>query len=130
MPPADALFLPITFFVTICAADCWFQRGVVLPVLKQARNLFNAFIALPTALATLVAPPPNGMEDHRQRDKRGSAGLLADPPAGCVSDRIDPRRHPFHDDQWVVSGSRTILRSSALVLDGVATDHADAGRPS
>jgi cellulose synthase (UDP-forming) len=56
VPPLDALFLPITFFVTICAADWWYQRGVVLPVLKQAHNLFNAFIALPTALATLVAP--------------------------------------------------------------------------
>jgi cellulose synthase (UDP-forming) len=56
VPPLDALFLPIIFFVTICAADWWFQRGVVLPVLKQANNLFNAFIALPTALATLVAP--------------------------------------------------------------------------
>jgi cellulose synthase (UDP-forming) len=56
VPPLDALLLPITFFVTICAADWWFQRGVVLPVLKQAHNLFNAFIALPTALATLVAP--------------------------------------------------------------------------
>jgi hypothetical protein len=29
---------------------------VVLPVLKQAYNLFNALIVLPTALATLVAP--------------------------------------------------------------------------
>ena len=56
VPPLDALFLPITFFATICAADWWFQRGVVLPVLKQAHNLFNAFIALPTALATLAAP--------------------------------------------------------------------------
>jgi cellulose synthase (UDP-forming) len=56
VPPLDALFLPITFFVTICTADWWFQRGVVLPVLKQAHNLFNAFIALPTALVTLVAP--------------------------------------------------------------------------
>ena len=54
--PLDALFLPIAFFATICAADWWFQRGVVLPVLKQAHNLFNALIALPTALATLAAP--------------------------------------------------------------------------
>ena len=29
---------------------------MVLPVLKQAHNLFNAFIALPTALATLATP--------------------------------------------------------------------------
>jgi cellulose synthase (UDP-forming) len=56
VPPLDALFLPITFFVTICVADWWFQRGVVLPVLKQAHNFFNALIALPTALATLAAP--------------------------------------------------------------------------
>jgi hypothetical protein len=54
--PLDAFFLPVVFFVTICAADWWFQRGVVLPVLKQAYNLFNAFIVLPTALATLVTP--------------------------------------------------------------------------
>ncbi len=57
--PLDALILPIVFFVTICTADWWFQRGVVLPVLKQAYNLFNALIVLPTALVTLASPARN-----------------------------------------------------------------------
>jgi hypothetical protein len=35
-----------------------FNAAWALPVLKQAYNLFNAFIALPTALATLVDTPP------------------------------------------------------------------------
>jgi hypothetical protein len=129
--PPDALFLPITFFATICAADWWFQRGVVLPVLKQAHNLFNAFIALPTALATLATPRRKigwKITSSVTSEGRQVCWRTLGPAAFLITLII--QWHAFHNDKWLVAGSRPALRSSAPVLDGLATDHAYANHPS
>jgi hypothetical protein len=131
VPPLDALFLPITFFATICAADWWFQRGVVLPVLKQAHNLFNAFIALPTALATLATPRRKigwKITSSVTSEGRQVCWRTLGPAAFLITLII--QWHAFHNDKWLVAGSRPALRSSAPVLDGLATDHAYANHPS
>ena len=128
VPPLDALFLPITFFATICAADWWFQRGVVLLVLKQAHNLFNAFIALPTALATWRPQARDGMEDHRHRDKRRSAGLLANSRSCSLSDCIHPLWHPLHNDQWLVSDRAPLFAVALLFWTAWQLTMLNAGR--